>query len=571
MSTSLSTGADAPVMNHRQVLEALSGLLLGMFVSILAGTVVSTSLPRIISDLNGDQAAFTWVVTSTLLATTVSTPIWGKFADLFNRKLLIQLSLVLFVVGSALAGFSQDTATLITFRVFQGLGAGGLTALSQIIMADIISPRERGRYMGLFGAVMAVGTIGGPLVGGIITDSFGWRWNFFVALPFAIAAIILLQKTLHLPKRAKQAKVRIDYLGAALIAGGVSLLLIWVTMAGNQFEWASWNTAWMVGLSVILLVAAVIVELNVADPIIPMSLFKNRTFTLSVIASIAVGVAMFGTSVFLGQYMQLARGATPTESGLLTLPMIGGLLITSTVVGNLISRFGVWKPYMIAGSIALAAGMFLMGTIQYDTNYVLVSVYMFVLGSGVGMVMQNLVLIVQNAVDIKQLGVASSGIAFFRSLGGTIGVSVMGAVLASQVTGLLSDKADALQAAIVKLGAPGAAIAESLQSGTIPKVNELPVGVRTIIESVYGQAVADIFLVAAPLAIVTLVAIIFLPNLSLGTKTAIERMADGKTAAVDAEEILVDVSTASVAVVRETGHDARIDTDAVAGTERNPR
>lgn len=571
MSTSLSTGADAPVMNHRQVLEALSGLLLGMFVSILAGTVVSTSLPRIISDLNGDQAAFTWVVTSTLLATTVSTPIWGKFADLFNRKLLIQLSLVLFVVGSALAGFSQDTATLITFRVFQGLGAGGLTALSQIIMADIISPRERGRYMGLFGAVMAVGTIGGPLVGGIITDSFGWRWNFFVALPFAIAAIVLLQKTLHLPKRAKQAKVRIDYLGAALIAGGVSLLLIWVTMAGNQFEWASWNTAWMVGLSVLLLVAAVIVELKVADPIIPMSLFKNRTFTLSVIASIAVGVAMFGTSVFLGQYMQLARGATPTESGLLTLPMIGGLLITSTVVGNLISRYGVWKPYMIAGSIALAAGMFLMGTIQYDTNYVLVSVYMFVLGSGVGMVMQNLVLIVQNAVDIKQLGVASSGIAFFRSLGGTIGVSVMGAVLASQVTGLLSDKADALQAAIVKLGAPGAAIAESLQSGTIPKVNELPVGVRTIIESVYGQAVADIFLVAAPLAIVTLVAILFLPNLSLGTKTAVERMAEKKTATLEAEEILVDVSTASVAVVRETGTDARIDTDAAAGTERNPR
>lgn len=554
MSSPLTVDASAPVMTHRQVLVALSGLLLGMFVSILAGTVVSTSLPRIIADLNGDQAAFTWVVTSTLLATTVSTPIWGKFADLFNRKLLIQLSLVLFVVGSALAGFSQDTATLITFRVFQGLGAGGLTALSQIIMADIISPRERGRYMGLFGAVMAVGTIGGPLMGGIITDSFGWRWNFFVALPFAIAAIFLLQKTLHLPRRAKQGKVRIDYLGAALITGGVSLLLIWVTMAGHQFEWASWNTAWMVGVSLLLLAAAVTVELTVADPIIPMSLFRNRTFTLSVVASIAVGVAMFGTSVFLGQYMQLARGATPTESGLLTLPMIGGLLITSTIVGNLISRFGVWKPYMIAGSLALAAGMFLMGTIQYDTDYVLVSVYMFVLGAGVGMVMQNLVLIVQNAVDITQLGVASSGIAFFRSLGGTVGVSVMGAVLAGQVTGLLSDKADALQAAILKLGAPGAAVAESLQSGTIPRVSELPVGVRTIIESVYGQAVADIFLVAAPLAIVTLVAVLFLPNLSLGTKTAVERMAEKKSPAVEAEEILVDVSTASVAVVPDAMH-----------------
>ena len=247
-----------PAMSHRQVLEALSGLLLGMFVSILAGTVVSTSLPRIIADLHGDQAAFTWVVTATLLATTVSTPIWGKFAELFNRKLLIQLSLVVFVLGSAMAGFAQDTDTLILFRVFQGLGAGGLTALSQIIMADIISPRERGRYMGLFGAVMALGTIGGPLIGGVITDSIGWRWNFFVGAPVAIAAIMLLQRTLHLPKLRKQ-KARVDYLGAVLIAGGVSLLMIWVTMAGNQFEWMSWTSAWMVGASVLMLVAAVIV------------------------------------------------------------------------------------------------------------------------------------------------------------------------------------------------------------------------------------------------------------------------------------------------------------------------
>ncbi len=419
MST-VTTGEAAPAMSHRQVLESLSGLLLGMFVSILAGTVVSTSLPRIISELGGDQTAFTWVVTSTLLATTVSTPIWGKLADLLNRKILIQLALVLFVLGSALAGFSQDTSMLIGFRVVQGLGAGGLTALSQIIMADIISPRDRGRYMGLFGGIMAVGTVGGPLIGGLLTDSIGWRWNFFVGVPVAIVAIILLQITLKLPKRPAR-KVRIDYLGAIFLAAGISLLLIWVSLAGTNFDWWSPETFWMVGGSIALLVATVITELVVKEPIIPLGMFKNRTFTLAVIASISVGVAMFGTSVFLGQYMQLARGATPTQSGLLTLPMIIGLLLSSTIVGNLISRFGKWKAFMVAGSVLLTVGLYLMSTIEYDTNYVLVSLYMLILGAGVGMVMQNLVLIVQNTVRPEQLGAASSNVAFFRSLGGTIG------------------------------------------------------------------------------------------------------------------------------------------------------
>jgi EmrB/QacA subfamily drug resistance transporter len=543
MTTASTEAPPAPKMTHRQVLEALSGLLLGMFVAILAGTVVSTSLPRIVSDLNGDQTAYTWVVTGTLLATTVSTPIWGKLADLFNRKLLIQLSLVIFVIGSALAGFSQDTNTLIIFRVLQGLGAGGLTALSQIIMADIISPRERGRYMGLFGGVMAVGTVGGPLIGGLLTDGFGWRWNFFVALPVAIVAIILLQKTLHLPKVVKRV-VSIDYLGAILIAGGVSLLLIWVSMAGNQFDWWSTTTAWMVGGAVVALVLAVIVELRAKEPILPMSLFKNRTFTLAVIASISVGVAMFGTSVYLAQYMQLARGASPTESGLLTLPMIAGLLLSSTIVGNIISRTGVWKPYMIGGSIALAIGLGLMGTIHYDTNYVLVSVYMLILGAGVGAVMQNLVLVVQNAVQPSELGASSAGVAFFRSLGGTVGVSVMGAILATRVSDSLAASTAQLQAALAKLGAEGAKIGEALASGTIPKVSTLPDSVRPIIESAYGEGVAHVFLLAAPLALVTILAIVFLPNLSLGTKTALERREESRLQ--ESEERVFETAIASI-------------------------
>ncbi|QNE37684.1 MDR family MFS transporter [Leifsonia shinshuensis] len=539
-------------MSHRQVLESLSGLLLGMFVSILAGTVVSTSLPRIISELGGNQTAFTWVVTSTLLATTVSTPIWGKLADLLNRKILIQLALVLFVLGSALAGFSQNTDMLIGFRVVQGLGAGGLTALSQIIMADIISPRDRGRYMGLFGGIMAVGTVGGPLIGGLLTDSVGWRWNFFVGVPVAIVAIILLQVTLKLPKRPAR-KVRIDYLGAIFLAGGISLLLIWVTMAGSQFDWWSAQTFWMVGGAVALLVATVITELVVKEPIIPLAMFKNRTFTLAVIASISVGVAMFGTSVFLGQYMQLARGATPTESGLLTLPMIIGLLLSSTIVGNLISRFGKWKAFMVAGSVLLTVGLYLMSTIEYDTNYVLVSLYMLILGAGVGMVMQNLVLIVQNTVRPEQLGAASSNVAFFRSLGGTIGVSVMGSLLGTKVTDLMADRQHDLQVAIAKLGQKGMEIAQTLQSGTLPEVGKLPVGIRTIIEAVYGQAVADIFLVAVPLAIVTIIAILLLPNTKLGTKTAIQQLDEDaaaagapESAAEQAEETVVEVAEAMI-------------------------
>ncbi|MCI0157940.1 MFS transporter [Leifsonia shinshuensis] len=539
-------------MSHRQVLESLSGLLLGMFVSILAGTVVSTSLPRIIHDLGGDQTAFTWVVTSTLLATTVSTPIWGKLADLLNRKILIQLALVLFVLGSALAGFSQDTSMLIGFRVVQGLGAGGLTALSQIIMADIISPRDRGRYMGLFGGIMAVGTVGGPLIGGLLTDSVGWRWNFFVGVPVAILAIILLQFTLKLPKRPDR-KVRIDYLGAIFLAGGVSLLLIWVSLAGKNFDWVSAESFWMVGGAAALLVATVITELVVKEPIIPLSLFKNRTFTLAVVASISVGVAMFGTSVFLGQYMQLARGATPTESGLLTLPMILGLLLSSMIVGNLISRTGKWKAFMVTGAILLTVGLYLMSTIEYDTDYVLVSVYMLILGAGVGMVMQNLVLIVQNTVRPEQLGAASSNVAFFRSLGGTIGVSVMGSILGTKVTDLMADRQHDLQVAIAKLGQKGMEVAQSLQSGTLPEVGKLPVGIRTIIEAVYGQAVADIFLVAVPLAIVTIIAILFLPNKKLGTKTAIQQLEEStsgaaatETPAERAEETVVEVAEALI-------------------------
>ncbi|TFC71352.1 MFS transporter [Cryobacterium sp. TMS1-20-1] len=541
-------------MTHRQVLEALSGLLLGMFVSILANTVVSTSLPLILSDLKGSQSAYTWVVTATLLATTVSTPIWGKVADLFNRKLLIQLALAVFVIGSALAGFSQDAGTLIAFRVLQGLGAGGLVALSQIIMADIISPRERGRYAGLFGAVMALGTIGGPLLGGVITDAFGWRWNFFIALPVAIVAIVLLQRTLHLPARVKRV-VRIDYLGAALITSGISLLLIWVTLAGSQFEWLSLTSWVMVIGAVLLLVAAVIVEMRATEPIIPLSLFRNHTFTFATVASLAVGVSLFGTSVFLSQYMQLARGATPTESGLLTIPMMGGLLISSTLFGTVISRRGTWKSIMVSGAVLMLVGTTLLGTLDVHTSLVFVGVYMFTLGAGLGMVMQNLVLVVQNTIEVRHLGVATSSVTFFRSLGGAVGVSVMGSILGSVVATQISSRVGNLSP--VNQADAG----RLLGDGVIPQVNLLPDVLRIIVETAYGSGVGLIFLVSAPLVLVTLLMVSLLPNHPLGTETGIDRVRSATVESTPApestrlretetvEDIVIDVSAASAGLL----------------------
>ena len=538
--TNPATNSDATPAARPHVLGVMLALMMAMFVSMLAATVVSTSLPVILADLGGNQSAFTWVVTATLLATTVSTPIWGKLADLFNRKLLMQLALILFVVATAIAGFSTTPEMLIVMRVFQGLGAGGLAALSQIVMADVVSPRERGRYAGLFGAAMAVGTVGGPLLGGFLTDALSWHWNFFVAIPFAIAALVMLQRNLHLPKR-ERGTARIDYLGIVLISGGVSLLLLWVTMAGSQFEWASVTSYVMVIGALALLAVAVIWELRVADPLIPLTMFRNRTFTLAVVASIATGVAMFGTSVFLSQYMQLARGASPMESGIMTIPMMAGVLLTSTVVGMIITKRGRWKAFVISGAALMIVGMAMLSTLHYDTAFWFVGVSMAILGAGVGMLMQNLVLVTQNAVEARQLGVATSAVTFFRSLGGTIGVSVMGTILGTSV-------ADQLKTSIATLPADQqASAAQAMAGGTIPKLAELPEALRILVETAYGLGIGEVFLVGIPIAVVTLIAVIFLPNAPLGMQTAIEKRASEESLAElieEAEDLTIESASA---------------------------
>ncbi|MGY1795660.1 MDR family MFS transporter [Geodermatophilus sp. SYSU D00525] len=525
--------AEAPAeqqgrMTHRQILEALSGMLLAMFVAFLSSTVVSNALPTIITDLRGSQSQYTWVVTATLLASTASTPIWGKLADLFSKKLLIQLSIVVFIVGSMLAGLSQSVGTLIGWRVLQGVGLGGLQALVQIAMAAMISPRERGRYSGLLGAVMAVATVGGPLLGGLLVDTswLGWRWCFYVGVPFAAVALVLLQRTLHLPVTRR--RVRIDHLGAALLTAGVSGLLIWVTLAGDRFAWASLETALFLTGSALAIVAFVVTELRAAEPIVPLRLFRDRTTTLAIVASVAIGVAMFGSTVFLGQYLQISRGYSPTAAGLLTIPMVGGLLVSSTVSGILITRHGRWKRFLVAGSLLVVAGFGLLATVDHETDMVLLGVFLFVLGVGIGMTMQNLVLAVQNTVAASDLGAASSAVAFFRSLGGTVGVSVLGAVLSNRVTDLIT------------AGLPPEVAAAGSGSGSVglAGLEDAPPAIQELIRVSYGDATGRVFLVSAVIAVVAVAAILLIREVALRTESGEERLArESRPALADDEAV----------------------------------
>lgn len=498
---------DTPVaMTHSEIMRALSGLLLGMFTAILSSTIVTNALPKIVSDLGGGQSAYTWVVTATLLSMTASMPIWGKLADLFSKKLLIQISIVIYVAGSIVAGLSQSPAMLITVRVVQGLGVGGLVGLSQIILAAMIPPRERGRYSGYLGATFAVATVSGPLIGGVLTDTpgLGWRWCFYIGVPFAIASLFVLHHTLRLPTVRRE--VRIDWAGALLVSAAVSLLLIWVTLAGDKYDWASGTTALMVGGSLVLGALFLLVESRASDPIIPLRLFRVRTITLTSVASLFIGVAMFAGTVYFGQFFQLARDRSATMSGVMTIPMIAGLFVSSTVSGQVITRTGRWKYWLVTGGVLVTAALGLLSTIRYDTPYWRVAVFMALMGLGIGMMMQNLVLATQNQVEPKDLGSASSVVAFFRSFGGAIGVSALGALLANRVT---SYTKDGLADAGIDPAAAGGA------GGGIPDMDALPAPLRTVLENAYGHGVADVFLYAVPAAFAALVLTVFVKEVAL--------------------------------------------------------
>jgi MFS family permease len=500
-------------MTHRQILESMTGLMLSMFVAMLSSTVVSNALPRILHELHGSESAYTWVVTATLLTTTASTPLWGKLSDLVDKKMLMQAAIVVFIISSVVAGLSQSIGMLIACRAGQGIGAGGILAMTQVVMAAMVSPRERGRYSGYLGATFAVATIAGPLIGGVIVDTswLGWRSCFYVSVPFALAALLVLQKTLHLytPKR----DLRVDYLGAALITGGVSALLIWVSLVGQEFAWKSAATALLVGAGVLLLGLAAFVESRVAEPVIPLSLFRDRTVTLATTAGLFLGIAMFGATIFLAQYFQIAHGDSPTISGVRSMPMILGLATASLLTGRLVTRTGRWKRYLVTGSVTATVGFALLGTIGAGTSFVLVAGYMTLVGVGLGMTIQNLVLSVQNSVPARELGAATATIAFFRSLGGAAGVAAMGALLAHKVSGLVLG-------GLADLGVPADRLGES---GTaIPDVSTLPGPVQAVVQHAYGQGVGFIFLAATPLMVVAVVAICFIREVPLRQQSGTE-------------------------------------------------
>ncbi|MGN6300851.1 MAG: MDR family MFS transporter [Angustibacter sp.] len=520
MSVTTST-APSPTgyLPHRQVLEVLWGLLLALFVSSLSATVVGTALPTIVGELGG-QDKLAWVATATILTMTVSIPLWGKLSDLYGRKRLFQLAIVVYVLASVFAGMAQNMPELIAARAVQGIGVGGMQALAQAIMADIVSPRERGRYSGYLGASFGLATVAGPLIGGFLVDGPGWRWCFYVGVPFAVAALIVIQRVLKLttPRR----DVTIDWAGAAALTLSASSLIVWLSLGGQEFAWRSvWTIAFLV-VAVVALVVAVVVERRAVDPILPPRLFRDRTFNLTSIAGFLVGVALFGVMIYLPQYFQIVKGQSPTASGLLTLPMVATMLLTSMLSGKRITATGRWKVYPVVGTALMAVALGLLSRIHAGTSLVLVSLDIALLGLGLGLTMQVLVLAVQNAAQPRDIGIATSAANFFRSMGGAVGIAVFGALLTSRLH-------DALPGLLQKAGVPAKAMAGAGRLGTPDAVAALPGPVRHAVREAFTLGLDRIFLVGLPVAAVGTVVLLFVREVALRTHQATEPAAPEPT------------------------------------------
>ncbi|MEU5040584.1 MDR family MFS transporter [Streptomyces griseorubiginosus] len=471
------------------VLVSIGALLLGMLLAALDQTIVSTALPTIVSDLGGMEH-LSWVVTAYLLASTAATPLWGKLGDQYGRKRLFQTAIVIFLIGSALCGMAQDMPQLIAFRALQGLGGGGLMVLSMAIVGDLVPPRERGRYQGLFGAVFGATSVLGPLLGGLFTEHLSWRWVFYVNLPVGVVALAVIAVVLRIPRRS--AKHVIDYLGTFLIAAVATCLVLVASLGGTTWGWASPQIVGLAVLGVVLAVAFVAVERRAAEPVLPLKLFRIRTFALSAVISFIVGFAMFGAMTYLPTFLQVVQGVSPTMSGVHMLPMVFGLLLSSTVSGQIVSRTGRWKVFPVAGTAVTTLGLLLLHRLDEGSSTWVMSLYFCVFGLGLGLVMQVLVLIVQNAVSYEDLGVATSGATFFRSIGASFGVAIFGTVFANR----LGDKlADALRG--VQLP-PGVSVSglESDSRG----LGELPAALRPAALHAYASSITDVFLYAAPVA-----------------------------------------------------------------------
>jgi EmrB/QacA subfamily drug resistance transporter len=506
---------------HRQVLEILSGLIMAMVTSMLSNSVIATSLPTIIGELGG-QEQLAWVASAPLLTMTAATPLWGRLSDIFGRKLMFQTAVVVFGVASIAAGLSQDIGQLIAARALQGLGAGGVMALTQVILGDVVEPRERGRYSGYIGGAFGVSMLAGPLVGGFLVDAprLGWRWCFYISVPLAVVAFAIIQKVLKLPRAARTTRPKIDWFGAATITGGATTVMLLLSLGGKEF---AWNSPWTYGLGVlsaVLLGLAVVAERRAAMPILPPRLFGNRTFALTATASLLVGVTMFGAMIFLPQYLQLVRGMSPTASGLMTLPMVVGMLVASTTSGQVVTRTGRWKAFPVAGLTLLTVGMFLLSRLHVDSALVLIGVDCAVIGLGLGMTMQIMILATQNAVPRTDLAAATSGVTFFRSLGGAVGVAAFGAVLTSRLVTELTERLRAAHLPVPSGTGTGL--------GTPEEIHDLAEPFRGFLLESFTQAMQTVFLVGVPVALAGLVAVLALKELPLRTSAVPAPEADGR-------------------------------------------
>jgi EmrB/QacA subfamily drug resistance transporter len=480
-------------------------LLLVLLLASLDQTIVSTALPTIVGDLGG-LSHLSWVVTAYLLSSTVAGPLYGKLGDLYGRKLVLQVAIVLFLIGSALCGQAQDMTELIAFRAIQGLGGGGLIVTTMAAIGDIIPPRDRGKYQGFFGAVFGVSTVIGPLLGGFFVDSLSWRWIFYVNLPIGLAALAVIAVAFQSP--SSHVHHRIDYLGAAVLTAGLSAIVLFTSLGGTTYGWSSPLIIALIATGAVLLMLFPLVETRASEPILPMALFRNRTFVVSSAVGFIIGLALFGAVTFLPLYLQVVKGHSPTVSGLLITPMMGGLLITSIISGQLISRLGRYRMFPIAGTAIATVGLFVLSRIGVSTSTATVALGMVVLGLGLGMVMQVLVLAVQNAVDYRYLGVATSGSTLFRQIGGSIGVSAFGAIFSSNLAHELATR--------VPRGVHVPAAANPAV------VHHLPAAIKAPYIEAFAAALQPVFVTAAVVAFAAFLLSWLLPELSLRQTAAAE-------------------------------------------------
>ncbi|HEY9409767.1 MAG TPA: MDR family MFS transporter [Jiangellaceae bacterium] len=488
--------------SRREIYLAMSGLMIAMLLAMLDNMIIGTAMPTIVGELGG-LAHLSWVVTAYALAATASTPLWGKFGDLYGRKGIFMSSIVIFLLGSALSGAAQDMGQLIGFRAVQGLGAGGLMVGAMAIIADLVPPRERARYQGMMAAVMPLAFIGGPLLGGFFTDNLSWRWSFYINIPLGIIALAVCAVTLHLPRH--RVKHTIDYAGAALLTlASVSLVLV-TAWGGSEYEWASPQVIGLIAASVVSIVGFVLVERRAVEPILPLSLFANRNFTLAAVLGFVAGFAMFAAVSYLPLYQQSVQGASATNSGLLLMPMMLAAMVVSMVTGNLITRTGRYRIFPILGGIGLSAGMFLFTQLDVDTSRFTSSLFMVVLGLGLGFLMQTTMVIAQNSVEAKNNGVASSTATYFRSIGGSMGVSLLGALFIAVLSSSLTSS----------LGAAGAELTSGSGTLTPAALDQLPAPVHAAYLQAVVDAMQSMFLAGAVVAVVAVVAAWFIREVPL--------------------------------------------------------